>query len=130
MTAIKLAHNWQWTTYSYSENIFLFVKWSILRTAKKYIRKWKNSYKNSNISTLTNHLDCYQTICIAYNCGKVMGNNAAVYQVIKLLLYYLYYLMLNIWGKNIRNKKLTIKSFLEEFQFVLKCLSNRFKGKA
>ena len=28
--------------------------------------------------------------------------------------------MLDIWGKNIRNMKLTIKSFLEGYQFVLK----------
>ena len=28
--------------------------------------------------------------------------------------------MLNIWGKNIRNKNLPKKSFFEEFQFVLK----------
>ena len=34
--------------------------------------------------------------------------------------------MLNIRGKSIRNKKLTIKFFLEGFQFVLKCPSIRF----
>ena len=34
--------------------------------------------------------------------------------------------MLNIWGKNIRNEKLTITFFLEGFQFVLKCPSIRF----
>ena len=33
--------------------------------------------------------------------------------------------MLNIWEKNIRNKKLTIKFFLEGFQFVLKCSERR-----
>ena len=30
------------------------------------------------------------------NCGKVIGNNTAVYQVIQLLLYYLYCQMLVI----------------------------------
>ena len=50
------------------------------------------------------------------NCGKVMGN----------LLYYLYCLMLDIWRTNIRNKKLTVKSFLEGFQCILKCPSVRF----
>ena len=29
--------------------------------------------------------------------------------------------MLDIWGENIHNKKITSKSFLEGFQFVLKC---------
>ena len=42
------------------------------------------------------------------NCGKVIAYDTAVYQVINLLLYHLYCLMLNIWGKNIRNKKWTI----------------------
>ena len=34
--------------------------------------------------------------------------------------------MLDIGGKNICNKKLSIKSFFEGFQFVLKCLSIKF----
>ena len=34
--------------------------------------------------------------------------------------------MLDIWGKNIRNKKITIKFFPEEFQFVLKFPSIKF----
>ena len=34
------------------------------------------------------------------NCGKVMGNNTAAYQVIQLLLYYLCCLMLDISGTN------------------------------
>ena len=52
------------------------------------------------------------------NCGKVMGNNTAVYQVIQLLLYYLYCLTLDTWEKNIRNKIWTSKFFLERFQFL------------
>ena len=34
--------------------------------------------------------------------------------------------MLDTWWRNIRNKKWTIKIFLEEFQLVLKCPSIRF----
>ena len=30
---------------------------------------------------------------MGYNCGKVMGNDTAVYQVIQLLSYYLYFLI-------------------------------------
>ena len=39
-----------------------------------------------------------------------MGNNTAVYQVIWLLLYYLYFLMLDIRVQNIRNQKLMIET--------------------
>ena len=50
---------------------------------------------------------------MGYICGKVMGNNTAVNQVIWLLFHYSYCLMLDIWGKHIRNKNLTIKFFLD-----------------
>ena len=67
-----------------------------------------------NIKTFS-HQEKYWivTYTMGYNSGKVMGNNTAVYQVIYLLSYYLYCLMLDILGKHISNKKLTIKSFLE-----------------
>ena len=46
------------------------------------------------------------------NCGKIIGNNTDIYQVISLL-YHLYCLMLDISGKNIHNKQLTTKFFPE-----------------
>ena len=75
--------------------------------------------------TPTKHLDCNQLwVTTAENWWVIIQLFIKLYMF--LLLYYLYCLMLDTWGKSIRIKELTIKSFLERFQFVLKCPSIRF----
>ena len=84
-----------------------------------------------NLRTLVNVLRIkYVWLCIIWEVTGRQGRHCrkinAVYLVMQVLLYYLYCLLLDTWGKNLRNTKLMIKSFLEGFHFVLKCHYIRF----